>query len=85
MTSDATTYRFQSSTGQDPLRRRCNAASIALQIPDDFSGTQLREHLRDLLYLSRVHGIPTTAGPATASGTIVAVKKPSYNEERDNG
>lgn len=78
-------YRFQSPPGQDPLCRRRDTASIALQIPHDLASAQLREHLRDLLHLGRVNGIPTSAGPATSRGTVVAVKEPSEHKEGYHG
>jgi hypothetical protein len=73
------TYCFKSPSSQNPLRSCGSAASIALKIPHDVSSTQLGEHLGDLLDLRWVN---TSTGPAGTSGTVVAVKEPSNDEER---
>jgi len=79
------TYRFQTPPGQDPLCRRRNAAAIPLQVPHDLASAQLREHLRDLLHLGRVDGIPTSAGPAASRGIVVTIKEPSEHKEGYHG
>lgn len=76
------TYRFKSSSSQDPLCRRGGTTTIALEIPHDVASAQLGEHLRDLLDLGWVDGIATSAGPTGTGGTIVAVKEPSNDKER---
>lgn len=76
------TYRFKSSSSQDPLCRRGSATTIALQIPHDVASAQLGEHLRDLLDLGWVDGIATSAGSTGTSGTIVTVEEPSNDKER---
>lgn len=78
------TYRLQSPSCQNALRRGRNVATIPLQVPHDIARAQLREHLRYLLHLRWVDHIPATA-VASRAGIIVAVKEPSENEKGDDG
>lgn len=85
------TYHFQPPPTQDPLRSRRNTPPIALQIPHDIPSIQLREHLRYLLDLCWIDGIPArTTATATSSSSssawfAVPVQEPADDEERDDG
>lgn len=51
----STTHMVQTSTSEDTLSSRRNAATISLQIPHDVSSVELGKHLRNLLDLRRIN------------------------------
>lgn len=76
------THHFQPPTGQNSLRRRRNTTSVALQIPHDLTGAELREHLRYLLDLGWVDGASRPTATAAWPGlSPITIKEPSKHEE----